>query len=93
MAKADDENPGVTQSQRLSLSQASTLDNEAAALAYLTILAALRLENGIQFHVQSTKQLGTTRDEIVSANLIGLPAAGQGVTQVLPTAPAAYDAN
>jgi hypothetical protein len=36
--------------------------------------------------------LGASREEVVSAILIGLPAAGHGVTQVLPAAIAAYDA-
>ena len=33
-----------------------------------------------------------SREEVVSAMLIGLPAAGLGVTQVLPAAIAAFDA-
>jgi alkylhydroperoxidase/carboxymuconolactone decarboxylase family protein YurZ len=76
-----------------SLAQASALDKKTAALAYLAVLAALRLENGIPFHVQAAKQSGATRDEVISAILIGLPAAGHGVTQVLPAAVAAFDAS
>jgi hypothetical protein len=38
------------------------------------------------------KQAGASREEVISAILVGLPAAGLGVTQVLPTAIAAYDA-
>jgi alkylhydroperoxidase/carboxymuconolactone decarboxylase family protein YurZ len=75
------------------LAQASALDKKTAALAYLAVLAALRLENGIPFHVQAAKQAGATREEVISAILIGLPAAGHGVTQVLPAAVAAFDAN
>jgi alkylhydroperoxidase/carboxymuconolactone decarboxylase family protein YurZ len=74
------------------LANASALDKKTAALAYLAVLAALRLESGIPFHVQSVKGLGATREEVISAILIGLPAAGHGVTQVLPAAIAAYDA-
>ena len=74
------------------LAGASALDKKTAALAYLAVLAALRLESGIPFHVQSAKGLGATREEVISAILIGLPAAGHGVTQVLPAAIAAYDA-
>ena len=74
------------------LANASALDKKTAALAYLAVLAALRLESGIPFHVQTAKQLGATREEIVSAILVGLPAAGHGVTQVLPAAIAAFDA-
>ena len=74
------------------LGNASALDKKTAALAYLAVLAALRLESGVPFHVQSAKQAGATREEVISAILIGLPAAGHGVTQVLPAALAAYDA-
>lgn len=74
------------------LANASALDKKTSALAYLAVLAALRLEGGIPFHVQTAKQLGATREEVVSAILVGLPAAGYGVTQVLPAAIAVFDA-
>ena len=74
------------------LGNASTLDKKTAALAYLAVLAALRLESGIPFHVQSAKEAGASRDEVVSAILLGLPAAGHGVTLALPVAISAYDA-
>jgi alkylhydroperoxidase/carboxymuconolactone decarboxylase family protein YurZ len=74
------------------LATASALDKKTSALAYLAVLAALRLESGVPFHVRTAKQLGATREEIISAILVGLPAAGHSVTQVLPTALAAYDA-
>jgi alkylhydroperoxidase/carboxymuconolactone decarboxylase family protein YurZ len=74
------------------LDEASTLDKKTEELAYLAVLAALRMESGVPFHVQMAKQAGATRDEVISAILVGLPAAGTGVTQVLPAALAAYDA-
>jgi alkylhydroperoxidase/carboxymuconolactone decarboxylase family protein YurZ len=74
------------------LAKASALDKKTEALAYLAVLAALRLEGGIVFHVQSAKQAGASREEVISAILVGLPAAGHGVTQVLPAAMAVYDA-
>jgi alkylhydroperoxidase/carboxymuconolactone decarboxylase family protein YurZ len=74
------------------LASASALDKKTAALAYLAVLAALRLESGVPFHVQAARQAGASREEVISAILIGLPAAGHAVTQVLPTALAAYDA-
>jgi alkylhydroperoxidase/carboxymuconolactone decarboxylase family protein YurZ len=74
------------------LAQSSALDEKTSALAYLAVLAAQRLEGGIPFHVQAAKQAGASREEVVSAILIALPAAGLGVTQVLPAAIAAYDA-
>jgi alkylhydroperoxidase/carboxymuconolactone decarboxylase family protein YurZ len=74
------------------LAGASALDAKTSALAYLSVLAVLRLESGIPFHVQMAKKAGASRDEVISAVLLGLPAAGHSVTQVLPTAVAAYDA-
>jgi alkylhydroperoxidase/carboxymuconolactone decarboxylase family protein YurZ len=75
------------------LASASALDNKTGALAYLAVLAALRLESGVPFHVRSAKEAGASREEVISAILVGLPAAGNGVTQVLPTAIATYDAD
>ena len=74
------------------LDQANALDKKTAELAYLAVLAAIRMESGIPFHVKAAKQAGATRDEVISAILIGLPAAGQVVIQCLPAALAAYDA-
>lgn len=73
------------------MASASALDKKTAALAYLAVLAALRLESGIPFHVQAAKDVGATRDEVISAILIGLSAVGNAVTQALPAAIAAYD--
>lgn len=73
------------------LAGASALDRKTAVLAYLAVLAALRMESGIPFHVQAAKQLGASREEVISAILVGLPAAGHGVTQVLPAAIETYD--
>lgn len=56
------------------------------------MLAVQRLESGIPFHVQVAKQAGASREEVISAVLIGLPATGLGVTQLLPAAIAAFDA-
>ena len=74
------------------LGQASALDGKTAALAYVAVLAVLRLESGIPFHVKAAKEQGASREEVISAVLVGLPAAGHSVTQVLPAAIAAYDA-
>jgi alkylhydroperoxidase/carboxymuconolactone decarboxylase family protein YurZ len=75
------------------LASATALDKKTAALAYLAVLAAVGLESGIPFHVQTAKQSGASREEVISAVLVGLPAAGHGVTRVLPTAITAYDAS
>ncbi len=74
------------------LDGASALDKKTEELAYLAVLAVLRLESGVPLHVQLAKEAGASREEVISAILVGLPAAGQGVTQILPTAIAAYDA-
>jgi alkylhydroperoxidase/carboxymuconolactone decarboxylase family protein YurZ len=73
------------------LGSASALDAKTSALAYLAVLAALRMESGIPFHVKTAKNAGASREEVISAILLGLPAAGHAVTQVLPTALAAFD--
>jgi alkylhydroperoxidase/carboxymuconolactone decarboxylase family protein YurZ len=73
------------------LDNASALDNKTEHLAYLAVLAAMRLESGVPFHSQLAKKAGASRNEVISAILIGLAAAGNGVTQSLPSALAAYD--
>jgi alkylhydroperoxidase/carboxymuconolactone decarboxylase family protein YurZ len=73
------------------LGSASALDAKTSALAYLAVLAALRMESGVPFHVKTAKNAGASRDEVISAVLLGLPAAGHVVTQVLPAAISAYD--
>ncbi len=73
------------------LSRASALDRKTESLAYLAVLAALRLESGVPFHAVHAKEAGASREEVISAILVGLPAAGNAVTQVLPAALRAYD--
>jgi alkylhydroperoxidase/carboxymuconolactone decarboxylase family protein YurZ len=73
-----------------SLDKASALDKKTEKLAYLAVLAALHLENGVPLHVRLAKKVGASREEVISAILVGLPA-GQDITQVLPGAIAAYE--
>lgn len=73
------------------LAGASALDEKTRELAYLAVLAVLRLESGIPFHVQMAKKAGAVRDEVISAVLLGLAPAGHSVTQVLPAAIEAFD--
>jgi alkylhydroperoxidase/carboxymuconolactone decarboxylase family protein YurZ len=73
------------------LAGASALDGKTESLAYLAVLAALRLDGGVPFHTVIAREAGATRAEIISAILVGLPAAGNGVTHVLPAAMRAYD--
>ncbi|MCL4300634.1 MAG: carboxymuconolactone decarboxylase family protein [Anaerolineae bacterium] len=74
------------------LEQTNALDTKTGELAYLAVLAALRLKSGIPFHVEAAKRAGASREEVISAILVGLPVAGHGVVQALPMAVAAYDA-
>ena len=69
----------------------SALDEKTQALAYLSVLAAVRLTSGIPFHVAHAKKAGASRAEIISAILVGLPAAGHVVTHALPVALDACD--
>jgi alkylhydroperoxidase/carboxymuconolactone decarboxylase family protein YurZ len=73
------------------LGEASKLDAKTQSLSYLAVLSVLRLESGLPFHVRHAKSLGATREEIVSAILVGLPAAGHVVVQALPIALQAFD--
>lgn len=75
------------------LASVSALDQKTGELAFLAVLAALRLETGVPFHVKLAKEAGATREEVISAVLVGIPAAGHCVTRVLPVALEAYDAN
>lgn len=74
------------------LAEASALDDKTRSLAYLSVLAALNRVSGVAFHVVSLKEMGASREEVISAILVGLPAAGSVVTQSLPAALQAYDA-
>lgn len=74
------------------LDAANRLDKKTKALAYLAVLAASGLDSGIPFHVQHARSLGASRDEVVGAILVGLPAVGHRVIHALPAAVRAYDA-
>ncbi|MDQ7991403.1 MAG: carboxymuconolactone decarboxylase family protein [Propionicimonas sp.] len=74
------------------LAEASALDPRTEELAYLAVLAAAGMESGLPFHVAAAVRAGATREEVVSALLVGLPAVGQRVVSSLPAALAALDA-
>ena len=73
------------------LGAASALDEKTAALAYIAVMAAARLDSGLPFHVKMAKMKGASREEVISAVLVGLPAVGNVVTAALPAVIAAYD--
>jgi len=74
------------------LADASALEPKTEELAYLAVLAASGMESGLPFHVTMAVQAGATREEVISALLVGLPAVGQRVVSSLPAALAALDA-
>lgn len=73
------------------LDAASALDKKTEELAYIAVMAAVKLESGLPFHVQMAKAHGATREEIISSVLTGLPAVGNTVIHSLPIALSAYD--
>lgn len=73
------------------LASVSKLDAKTEELAYLAVLASARLDGGLPFHVKHAKSLGATREEIIGAVLVGLPAVGNIVIQALPIALEAFD--
>ncbi|ADL03813.1 carboxymuconolactone decarboxylase family protein [Lacrimispora saccharolytica] len=73
------------------LDKESALDKKTEELAYLAVMAAVRLESGLPFHVQMAKLNGATREEVISSILVGLPAVGNQVIQALPIALEAFD--
>lgn len=74
-------------------SKASALDRKTHELAYLSVLAAVRVTGGLVFHVKSAKELGASREEVKSAVLVGLPVAGITLVDSLEAALKAYDEN
>lgn len=73
------------------LDQASALDKKTEELAYLAVLAATGNTSGVPFHTLAAKSHGASRQEVISALLLGLPAAGATVIAALPAALGAYD--
>jgi len=71
--------PWLTAAQNLG--DASALDKKTGSLAYLAVLSVLRLESGIPFHEALAKEAGASRNEVISAILVGLLAAGNVVTR------------
>lgn len=73
------------------LAQVNILEQKTSELAILAILASLNRLSGIPFHVAAAKSAGASRNEVISAILIGLPIVGHVVTQALPVALTSYD--
>lgn len=75
----------------LAFDEASALDKRTRELSYLAVLAASGMESGVPFHVASAVRAGATREEVISAILVGLTAVGQRVISALPAALGALD--
>ncbi|WP_421549095.1 carboxymuconolactone decarboxylase family protein [Pseudomonas sp. QD4] len=73
------------------LDEASALDKKTEELAYIAVLAATGNISGVPFHVHSARSHGASRQEVLSAVLIGLPAVGSTVIAALSPALEAYD--
>ena len=67
----------------------STFDPKTHELAYLAVLVATGLEQGIIMHTKQAKALGATREEIKSA--VALPAVGFPAIIGLKTALNSFD--
>ena len=73
------------------LASVNVLDPKTSSLVYLGILAVAGLESGVPFHVKIARENGASREEIISAILMGLPAAGNQVIKCLPVAIETFD--
>jgi alkylhydroperoxidase/carboxymuconolactone decarboxylase family protein YurZ len=73
------------------LGKACLLEPKTKALCYLAVLASARLTSGIAFHASLARAAGATKDEVVGAILIGLPAVGNAVIEALPAALAVFE--
>ncbi len=74
------------------LSEASALDAKTQELAYISVLAALQMIKGLDFHVKQAKEHGATLEEVKSAVLVGLPLVGLRVSEAFAAAVEAYRA-
>lgn len=62
----------------------SALDAKTQELAYIAVLVASKMYQGLPFHIQHAKDCGATRQEIKSAMLVPFPIMGLQVAEALP---------
>ena len=68
------------------------LDEKTKQLVYIAAAAAAGHVRGVPPHVARAKAIGATRQEVLEALLLTLPAAGFGpLSQCLPAAMAVFD--
>lgn len=75
----------------LTNASSSALDRKTFTLAYLSVLAAKGLHDGLDYHVKDAKDAGATREEVKSAIILGLPCSGVIVLTALDKALEVYD--
>ncbi|MEQ7058246.1 carboxymuconolactone decarboxylase family protein [Enterococcus avium] len=75
------------------LSKESNLEEKTHQLSYLSVLTALNMIDGLDFHVKELIKLNATRDEIKSAVLVAMPAIGMQIAPVLKQTLDIYDQN
>ncbi|HSV06957.1 MAG TPA: carboxymuconolactone decarboxylase family protein [Candidatus Binatus sp.] len=68
------------------------LDEKTKQLVYIAAAASAGHVRGVPVHVARAKAIGATREEVLEALLLTLPAAGFGpLSQCLPAAMAVFD--
>lgn len=61
----------------------SALDAKTQELAYISVLVALKMYQGLPFHIQHAKECGATKEEVKSAMLVPMPMLGLQVAEAL----------
>ena len=89
-----EESNGVGQafmSTVMKISEVSALEPKTHELAYISVLAALQMVNGLPFHVKRAKELGASLEEVKSAILVGTPIVGLRISPSFAIAINAYN--
>jgi alkylhydroperoxidase/carboxymuconolactone decarboxylase family protein YurZ len=66
------------------LSEKSSLEPKVHELAYISVLVASRMYEGLDFHIHHALELGATKEEVKSAVLLPMPIIGLQVADALP---------
>jgi len=70
------------------------LPEKVKQLIYLAVCAAVHHDRGVTAHAERARRLGATREEVLEAILLTIPAAGlAGAARNLPPAMALFDAS
>jgi len=74
----------------MKMSEVSALDPKTHELAYISVLAAFQMVNGIPYHVKHAKELGASLEEVKSAVLVGMPVVGLRISEAFAMAIDSY---